>query len=96
MLNVGLQPTLVSMWMPKRDAMVSSGMMCPAIGKVRPSMCISHMCVDVTCCPSARDTFSGFVVIRLLITRVPAMMNTWVAPKSAMKALVFSANYTPA
>jgi hypothetical protein len=95
LLNVTLQPTLVKMRMLKRDTMVSSGMMCPIKGKGRPSMHMLHMCVDMTCHQSARETLRGFVVICLLITRVPAMTNTWVAPKWAMASLVLSVNNTP-
>ncbi len=58
-------------------------------------MYMSHMCIDVTCHPSARDTFRGFVMICLLITGVTAMTNTWMAPKLAMVPLVFSVNNVP-
>ena len=58
----------------------------------RPSMCILHMCVDVTLLPSARDTTNGHVVGRLLMTGVPSMMKILVAPKSVMASFVFSGN----
>ncbi len=59
-------------------------------------MWTSHICVDVTCCPSARDTVKGFVVGRLLITGVPSIMNICVAPESAIASLILSGNATPA
>ncbi len=55
-------------------------------------MCISHMCVDVTLLPSARDTTKGHVVGRLLTTGVPSMMKTCIAPVSAMASIILSGN----
>jgi hypothetical protein len=90
--NRTLHPASVSMTMMKREAMESSGMMCPVRTTGSPSMCISHMCVDVTLLPSAWDTTNGHVVGHLLTTGVPSMMKNCVAPKSAMASFVFSGN----
>ena len=74
--------------MPKREAMDKSGIMCPVRTVGRPSMAMSHMCVDMTWRPSANATFNGLVVGRLLITGVPSMTKIWVAPESAMACVV--------
>ncbi len=86
--NRTLHPASVSTTMPKREAMASSGMMCPVRTTGSPLMCISHMCVDVTLLPSARDTTTWHVVGCLLMMGVPSMMKICLAPKSAMASFV--------
>ncbi len=54
----------------------------------RPDMLMSHMCVKMTCRPSAKITFSGHVVRHLFSTCVPSMMNSCVTPESAMALMV--------
>ncbi len=71
LLKISLHPTLVKMCMPNKDAMESSGIMCPINGMGRPSMCVSHMCVNDTWRLSASETVRRFVVTLLLITGVP-------------------------
>ncbi len=87
-----LHPALVSTAMPKREAMESSGMMCPVRIPRHPLMCILHMCADVTLLPSDRDTTNGHVVGRLLMMSVPSLMKICVAPKSVMASFIFSGN----
>jgi hypothetical protein len=56
---------------------------------------MSHMCVDMTRRPSAKATFNGHVVFRLLWTGIPSMTKIWVAPESAIAAfdaIVIAAN----
>ena len=72
--------------MPNSDAMDNSGMMCPTNGVGRPGMSTSHVCVDITCRPSASATLRGLVVTRLFLTGVPSMMKICVAPESAIAA----------
>ncbi len=90
--NLTLHPALVNTTMPNRDAIKSSGMMCPVRTTGSPLMWTSYICVDVTCHPLARDTVKGFVVGHLLITSVPSIMNICVAPESTIASLVLSGN----
>ncbi len=52
-----------------------------------PFIFMSHICVDVTCRPSASDTRSGVVVGCLLATGAPSITKIWVAPESAMASV---------
>jgi hypothetical protein len=63
------------------------GMMWPVNVIGRPFIFMSHICVDVTCWPSASDTRSGVVVGRLLTTGAPSITKIWVAPESAMASV---------
>ncbi len=90
--NLTLHPALVNTAMSNRDAIESSGMMCPVRTTGSPLMWTLHICVDVTCRPSARDTVKGFVIGHLLITGVPSIMNICIAPESAISSLVLSGN----
>ena len=90
--NRTLHPASVSTTMPKREAMESSGMMCPVRTTRILLMCISHMYVDVILLLSAKDTTNRHVVGHLLMTGVPSMMKICVAPKSRMASFVFSGN----
>ncbi len=72
---------------PNREAIDNSGTMCPTRVVGRPGSIISHICVDITRCPSANATFRGQVVIRLLRTGVPSITNMCVAPESAIASL---------
>ncbi len=49
-----------------------------------------HLCVDMTACLSASETWSGFVVGCLLWTDVPSITKICVAPELAMAACVES------
>ncbi len=88
--NFTSQPALAKMRVLKSKALFRSGMMWPVRVTGRPSMMISHSCVDVTACPSTRDTCNGFVVGRLLRTGMPSITKICVAPVSAMASLVSS------
>jgi hypothetical protein len=88
--KVMLHPTSVNTHVPNSEAINKSGIMCPIRTKGRPSMCMSHMCVDTTCHPLANVTLSGHVVQCLLITLAPSMTKIWVALESAMAAAMFS------
>ena len=50
------------------------------------------MCVDITRRPSAKATFSGHVVFRLLWTGIPSMTNICVAPESAIASFAAIVN----
>jgi hypothetical protein len=78
--NRTLHPALVSMTMPKWEAMESSGMMCPVRTTGSPLMCTSNMCVDVTWLPSASDTVNRHVVGHWLTTGIPSMMKIALPP----------------
>jgi hypothetical protein len=95
-VNVTLQPASVRTRIPNREAIERSGMMWPVRIVGSPSITISHMCVDVTIRPSARATFNGRVVGRRLLTGVPSMTKTWVAPESAMDIAGGSCTIPPA
>ncbi len=56
---------------------------------------MSHMCVDIACLPSARDTHSGHVV-ECLFNSVPSITTICVAPKSVMASQVGSWKEAPA
>jgi hypothetical protein len=51
---------------------------------------MSHICVDITCLPLARETLSGQVIGRLLTTGVTSITKIWVAPESAIALSVAS------
>ncbi len=89
LLNVTSHPTCVNTCIPNREAIDKSRIMCPIRTNVRPSMCMSHMCVDTTCHPSTNVTLSGHVMRHLVIMSAPSMTKIWVAPESAMVAAVF-------
>jgi hypothetical protein len=91
--KVTLHPASVNTRIPNSVAIDKSGIMCPVRTKRRPLMCMSHMCVDMTCHPF---TLSGRVVRRLLITLAPSMTKIWLAPESAMAAAMLSQNIAPA
>ena len=95
-MKVTLHPASVSTRMPKRDAMDKLGMMCPVRTVGRPSIAMSHMCVDMTWHPSANATFRGRGVGHLLTTGVPSMTKIWVAPESAMGWFVWLCIAPPA
>ena len=65
-------------------------MMCPVRTNGRPLIFMSHMCVDMTCLPSANAAFRGHVVSQLLMMLVPSSITKkiCVAPESAMAAAV--------
>ncbi len=88
-VKVTSHPASVSTLMPKRDVMDKSGMMCLVRTMGRPSIAMSHMCVDMTWRPSANATFRGIEVGRLFTTDVPSMTKIWVAPESAMAWFVW-------
>jgi hypothetical protein len=95
-VNVMSHPTSVRIHIPKSEAMDRSGMMCPVKVTGRPSIWMSHMCVDMTWQPSASATLSGCVVGRLLIMGVPSITKIWVAPESAIACFVGSWKTPPA
>ena len=84
--------------MPNKDAMERMGIMCHVNGngKGRPSMCMSHICVNNTWQPSANDTVRGFVVVFLLITGVPPITNICVVPESVIVLPVLRGSMAPA
>ncbi len=82
-----MHPASVRTLIPNREAIDNSGTMCPTRDVGRPGSIISHICVDITRRPSANATFRGQVVIRLLRTGVPSIMNICVAPESAIASL---------
>ncbi len=53
-------------------------------------MMISRLCVDVTACPSVRDTRNRLMVGRLLRTGMHSITKICVAPVSAIASLVSS------
>jgi hypothetical protein len=55
-------PTFVKTRILNSKAIDKTGIICPIRTKGRPSMCMSHMCVDTTCLPSANVTLSEHVV----------------------------------
>ena len=75
MSNLTVQPAAVSTRIPKREAIDNSGTIWPTRVVGRPGIIMSHMCVDITRRPSAKATFSGHVVFRLLWTGIPSMTN---------------------
>ncbi len=82
-----MHPASVRTRIPNREAIDNSGTMCPTRVVGRPGSIISHICVDITWCPSANATFRGQVVIHLLRTGVPSITNICVAPKFAIASL---------
>jgi hypothetical protein len=72
-VNVTSHPASVRIRILKSEAMDRSGMMCPVKVTGRPSIWMSHICVDMTWQPSAGATRSGCVVGCLLITGVPSI-----------------------
>ena len=82
--NLTVHPASVSTRIPNREAIDSSGTMCPTSVVGRPGIIMSHMCVDMTRRPSANATFNGHVVLCLLWTGIPSMTKIWVAPESAI------------
>ncbi len=91
LLKQTLHPASVKTWIPNKEVIESSGIMCPVRIVGKPTMLTSHLCVDNTLRPSARATFRGKCVILLLITGVPSMMKIWVAPESAIGSFVLRA-----
>jgi hypothetical protein len=89
-LNVTSHPTLVKTRMPKREAILRSGMMWPVRVTGRPSILMLHLCVNMTVCPSANETWSGFNVGCLLWTGVPSITKICVLSESAMMSHVES------
>ncbi len=81
-------PTLVKTQMPKREAILRSGMMWPVRVTGRPTILMLHSCVDMTACPSASETRRGFDVDHLLWTGVHSITKICVAPESAMVSCV--------
>ena len=87
MSNLTVHPASVTTRILNREAMDNSGTMCPMSVVGRPGIIMSHMCVDMTCRPSANATFNGHIVFRLLWTGIPSMTKIWVAPESVIASL---------
>jgi hypothetical protein len=94
--NLTSHPASVKTWMPKREAMESSGMMCPIHVTGSPIMFTSHIWVEVTCLPLARDTCRGQVVCPLLTMGVPSITKIWVALEYAIASFLVNLNAAPA
>jgi hypothetical protein len=90
--NVTLHPASVSALISNREAMDRPGMLCPITMVGRPSIYMSHMCVDITYLPLASATLRGCVVLRLLMTGVPFIIKICVMPESAMASLMLRQN----
>ena len=84
MVNVAVQPALHNSWMPKRDATISFGTICPVTTVGRPGIKILQMWVDMTFDLSGKLIVEGLVATHLLTTGVPSMMKIVVAPVLAM------------
>ena len=72
------------MQIPKRDAVVISGIMCPVRIVGKPGMRTSHMCDETIFRPSGSVTDIGDEVRRLLRHGAPLVKKIKVAPVSAM------------
>ena len=79
-----LHPALHRMGIPKSDAVVMSGMICPVSTLGSPGITMSHMCVDLILQPSGSLTVMGFVALRLFWHGAPFVKKKEVAPVSAM------------
>ncbi len=79
-----LHPALQSMRIPKRDAVVISGIMCPVRIVGKPGMRMSHICDDTICPPSGSIADIGDEVRRFLRHGAPLVRRIEVAPVSAM------------
>jgi hypothetical protein len=84
MSNLTVHPASVNTRIPNREAVYNSGTMCSTSIVGRPGIMMLHMCVDITCRPSANGTFSVHVVFCLLWTGMPSMTKIWVAPESVI------------
>ena len=70
--------------MPKSDAVVMSGMICPVSIVGSPGITMSHMCVDLILQPSGSLTVMGFMALCLFWHGAPFVKKKEVAPMSAM------------
>jgi hypothetical protein len=93
--NVTSQPASVNTRIPNSEAIKRSGMICPIRVMGRPSILMSHICVDITCQLLTSETNRGQVMHCLLMTGVPSMMKNWLAPKSAIASFVGRVNAVP-
>ncbi len=75
-------PALHNTRMPRSDAIIISGTMCPIIVNDKPGMVTLHMWVDVTFFPLGREIVIGLMAIRLFLQFVPFMTKREVAPVS--------------
>ncbi len=76
-------PALHNTQMPRSDAIIILGTMCPMSVNGKPGMVTSHMRVDVTFFPLGREIVIGLMAIRLFLQFVPSMTKREVAPVSA-------------
>ena len=72
------------MRIPKRDAVVMSGMICPVSILGSPGITMSHVCIDLILQPSGSLTVIGCVALRLFLHGAPFVKKKEVAPVSAM------------
>ena len=91
LVNTTEHPALYSTRMPINDAIVNLGTMCPVKIVGRPSIVMSHMCVDFTLLPSGKLIVNGCNEGRKLLMGVLSMINMEVALVSAIDWLIFIA-----
>ena len=72
------------MRIPKSDAVVMSGRICPVSTLGSSGITMSHMCVDLILQPSDSLTVIGFVALCLFWHGAPFVKKKEVAPVSAM------------
>jgi hypothetical protein len=84
LVNTTVHPASHSTRMPINDAIVNLGTMCLVKVTGRPSIVMSHMCVDFTLLPSGKLIVSGCDKGCKLLTGVPSMIKMDVAPVSAI------------
>ena len=72
------------MRIPKSDAVVMSGMICPVSTVGSPGITMLHMCIDLILQPLGSLTVMGFVTLYLFWHGAPFVKKKEVAPVSVM------------
>jgi hypothetical protein len=82
--NVTVHPALHNTLMPNSNAILIPGTMCPINTVSRPSMVMSHICVDITLLPSGRLIVIGLMVGFIFSMGMSSITKIDVAPVSAI------------